>query len=98
MALLDSTNNQFQIVDKTVLTKTANSVYIDANQQVFSDIVSINARLSYIPTGSMPPAPMAGDVFYDNFNVTGSTLPGTGSLADKVVDFIFNAWDLKILK
>jgi hypothetical protein len=36
MALLGSTNNQFQIVDKTVLTKTANSVYIDATQQVFT--------------------------------------------------------------
>jgi hypothetical protein len=97
MALLGSTNNQFQIVDKPVLTKTANSVYIDATQQVFLDIVSINARLSYIPTGSMP-APMAGDVFYDNFNVTGSTLPGTGSLADKVVTYVFNAWDLQISK
>jgi hypothetical protein len=96
MALLGSTNNQFQIVDKPVLTKTANSVYIDATQQVFSDIVSINARLSYILTGSMPPAPMVGDVFYDYFNVTGSTLPGTGSLADKVVTYVFNAWDLQI--
>jgi len=98
MELLGSTNNQFQIADKSVLTKTANSVYIDATQQVFSDIVSINARLSYIPTGSMPPAPMAGDVFYDNFNVTGSTLPGSGSLADKVVVYVCNAWNLQLSK
>jgi hypothetical protein len=98
MALLGSTNNQFQIANKTVLTKTANSVYIDATQQVFTDVVSINARLSYIPTGSMPPTPMAGDVFYDYFNVTGSTLPGTGSLADKVVVYVCNAWNLQLTK
>jgi hypothetical protein len=95
MSLLGSSNNQFSIADKQVLTKTANTLYVDANNQVFQDIVNINARLSYIPSGSVPPMPY-GDVFYDNFNVTGSTLPGSGSLADKVVAYVCSEWSVTL--
>ena len=89
------TNNQFSIENKVVLTKTANTVTINADQQLFTDIVNINARLINIPTsGSVLPTPTGGDVFYDYFSVTGSALPGTGSMEDKVITYVCDAWNI----
>ena len=94
---LSMLNNQFSIEDKVVLTKTANNLIIDANQQIFTDIVSINARLNTILSGSSPmPYPMGGDVFYDSFSLTGSSLPGTGSLETKVVNYVCETWNLTL--
>jgi len=91
------TNNPFSIEDKVVLTKTANTLLLNADQQIFTDIVNISARLSNIPTsGSVLPTPTGGDVFYDYFSVTGSALPGTGSLETKVVDYVCEAWNLTL--
>ena len=91
------TNNQFSIENKVVLTKTANTVTINADQQLFTDVVNINARLSNIPTSGSIPTPTTGDVFYDYFSVTGSALPGSGSMEDKVITYVCNEWSL-ILK
>jgi hypothetical protein len=94
---LTMTNNTFSIENKVVLTKTANTLLINADQQLFTDIVNINARLSNIPTsGSVLPTPTSGDVFYDYFSVTGSALPGSGSMEDKVITYVCNEWSLTL--
>jgi len=89
-------NNNFPIENKVVLTKTANNLIIDATQQIFQDVVNINARLNTIPaSGSLTPV-VYGDVFYDSFSVSGSSLPGTGSIEDKVVNYVCEAWNVTL--
>jgi hypothetical protein len=98
-------NNQFDIEDKIILTKTANTLSIFADQQIFTNIVNINANLYNLvlpPSGTLPP-PSGSDpvftktnVFFDNFNVPVDNLPGTGSLEEKVITYVCQTWDLTL--
>jgi hypothetical protein len=89
-------NNVFSIADKQVLTKVANRLTVDASVTLFQETVNINGRLSYVPTGST--TQMGGDVFWDNWNMPVADLSGSGSLEQKVVEFVANKFQVTILQ
>lgn len=86
------------IQNKPVLTKTANLLTVFTNENSGSSMVSIGANLFYTtnpPTGSTAPVE-AISVFYDNFFIPESNLPGTGSVEDKAVTYVCEIWDLTL--
>lgn len=100
-----SDTNTFNIDDKVVLTKTANTLTVFANQNETTEVVNINAYLVDLkipssgspipPSGSEPPVTKI-NVFFDGFNVSGSDLPGTGSLNEKAAIYVSNIWNLTL--
>lgn len=90
---------RMNIQDKPVLTKTANTLSVSYEQDVIGPgIVTISASIYILilpPQGQMEPV-IKTPVFLDNFYVNEADLPGTGTLKDRVVEYVCNAWDLTL--
>ena len=90
---------RMDIQDKPVLTKTANTLSVSYEEDVVGPgIVSISASIYILilpPQGQMEPV-IKTPVFLDVFYVNEADLPGTGSLKDRVVEYVCNAWDLTL--
>ena len=91
---------QYEIQDKTVLTKTANMLSLSYDLNVETDIVGIHPniyRLELPPSGQTEIPATKINVFFDDFYVKQSDLPGTGTLDEKVLLYVCNVWNLTII-
>ena len=90
----------YTIQDKPVLTKVANRLMMVVDPGATGNQVALHPNIYNLqlpPSGQTEIPATKTNVFFDDFLVNESDLPGTGTLEERATQYVCNLWGLTII-